>query len=535
MIKELGVMINCSQGSVKKVESIKRFADKLKTMGYTYIMLYTEDTYEIKEEPYFGYLRGRYSQNEIKEIVDYCEKLNIEVIPCIQTLGHLARLLRNPAFKGVMNAEDTLYVGEEKTYELIEKMIKACAEQFRSRRINVGMDESDTMFLGRFLKEKGLKDKYEVLIYHVKRVAEIAAKYGFTPYMWSDMFFKFARGNYYAVTDDVPERVVSAFKNCGMNFIYWDYFEDGTIYDSMINQHKRFGCDIWFAGAACNWIGFATSNFHSLNKTKMAIDSCERAGVKNYLQTLWGGDLCSDYAVLPTLFFTAEYARGNRDMSDIKNKFEKTFGERWDDFLLFDLLLPEEIKITDDITAGGIQYFAADPFLSRFDSTVTENGEEAKVYSDYADKFCKAAERSKNYKEIFERHAAYARVLSLKYNLGVDTRKAYKNADKSALKKVVGDYEKTISAMRDFIGIFRTAFFSEMKGHGYCVYDMRWGGILSRLITCRDRLVDYIDGRIDKIEELETEILDYYGGNACEKRVPGEFQDFNKLVTVYTL
>ena len=202
-------MINCSQGAVKTVNGIKRLADYLKIMGYNYVMLYTEDTYEIESEPFFGYLRGRYSKSEIKEIVAYCEERGIEVIPCIQTLGHLEEALKNSAFNAVKNADDTLLVGEEKTYELIEKMFASCAECFKSRKINVGMDEADSMFLGKFLNKNGIKDKYEVLLYHVKRVAEIAAKYGFTPYMWSDMFFKFARGNYYAVTDDVPERVIT--------------------------------------------------------------------------------------------------------------------------------------------------------------------------------------------------------------------------------------------------------------------------------------------------------------------------------------
>lgn len=527
-------MINCSQGAVKTVNGIKRLADYLKIMGYNYVMLYTEDTYEIESEPFFGYLRGRYSKSEIKEIVAYCEERGIEVIPCIQTLGHLEEALKNSAFNAVKNADDTLLVGEEKTYELIEKMFASCAECFKSRKINVGMDEADSMFLGKFLNKNGIKDKYEVLLYHVKRVAEIAAKYGFTPYMWSDMFFKFARGNYYAVTDDVPERVITEFKKLGMNLIYWDYFEDEKIYASMIAQHKRFGADLIFAGSACNWIYFASSNFHSLQKTRMAINSCERAGVTDYLQTLWGGTYCSDYAVLPTLFFTAEYARGNRDMQNIKEKFERTFGERWDNFLLFDMLLPDNIKITDDITNGGINYLIADPFLSRFDSTITEEGLEAKAYADYAEKFAAAARESKAHKDIFEKHAAYAKVLSLRYNLGVNARKAYTNGDKTALKKVVRDFEATISAMREFIEKFKAVFFSEMKGHGYCVFDIRFGGVLARLITCKDRLVDYLDGKIDKIEELETDILDYYGNTdgKFEKRIPLLTQNLNSMVTV---
>ena len=85
----LGVMFDCSRNAVMKVETVKRYADILKKMGYNTIMLYTEDTYEVDDQPLFGYMRGRYTKEEMKEIDDYCYNLGIEVVPCIQTLAHL--------------------------------------------------------------------------------------------------------------------------------------------------------------------------------------------------------------------------------------------------------------------------------------------------------------------------------------------------------------------------------------------------------------------------------------------------------------
>ena len=90
----LGVMLDCSRNAVLKPESVKTFAKIIKAMGYDTLMLYTEDTYEIPEYPWFGYMRGRYTQAELREIDDYAYMLGIEVIPCIQTLGHLATTIR---------------------------------------------------------------------------------------------------------------------------------------------------------------------------------------------------------------------------------------------------------------------------------------------------------------------------------------------------------------------------------------------------------------------------------------------------------
>ena len=53
-----GVMIDMSRNAVMSVASLKRFLELLKKMGYNMVMLYTEDTYEVDGEPYFGYMRA---------------------------------------------------------------------------------------------------------------------------------------------------------------------------------------------------------------------------------------------------------------------------------------------------------------------------------------------------------------------------------------------------------------------------------------------------------------------------------------------
>ena len=86
----LGVMIDMSRNAVMSMEGLQRFLPLLKKMGYNTVMLYTEDTYEVKDEPFFGYMRGRYSAKELCELDQYAASLGIELIPCIQTLAHLS-------------------------------------------------------------------------------------------------------------------------------------------------------------------------------------------------------------------------------------------------------------------------------------------------------------------------------------------------------------------------------------------------------------------------------------------------------------
>ena len=153
-MKRFGVMLDMSRNAVMKPEEVKNYACVLKSLGYNMIQLYTEDTYEVEGEPYFGYLRGRYSFEEQKDIVDYCESIGVEVIPCIQTLAHLNQAFRWNTYKRINDTGDILLVGEERTYELIENMIKTLKKSFKSEYVHIGMDEAHMLGLGKYLDKQ---------------------------------------------------------------------------------------------------------------------------------------------------------------------------------------------------------------------------------------------------------------------------------------------------------------------------------------------------------------------------------------------
>ena len=50
--------MDMSRNGVMKLEELKKFVSLLAKFGYDCIQLYTEDTYEVEGEPYFGYMRG---------------------------------------------------------------------------------------------------------------------------------------------------------------------------------------------------------------------------------------------------------------------------------------------------------------------------------------------------------------------------------------------------------------------------------------------------------------------------------------------
>ena len=62
--------------------------------------------------------------------------------------------------------------------------------------------------------------------------------------------------------------------------------------------------------------------------------------------------------------------------------------------------------------------------------------------------------------------------------------------------------------------------------------DYRIGGLIARVEHCKQMLLDYCHGKLDKIDQLEEELLDYYGnGNEFQRR-GGYINEFVKIATV---
>lgn len=65
-------------------------------------------------------------------------------------------------------------VGDERVYELIDKMFVAAKECFTSRRINVGMDEAFALGRGKYQDLHGVRSRMDILTEHLAKVVEIA-------------------------------------------------------------------------------------------------------------------------------------------------------------------------------------------------------------------------------------------------------------------------------------------------------------------------------------------------------------------------
>lgn len=92
-------------------------------------------------------------------------------------------------------------------------------------------------------------------------------------------------------------------------------------------------------------------------------------------------------------------------------------------------------------------------------------------YMAHAKTLYENAKESK-YAYIFESEAALCELLSVKYDLGIRAREAYKNGDRKELAAIVKDFEKASGLLEVFYQKFKALWMKENKPFGFEIHDI---------------------------------------------------------------
>lgn len=509
-----GVMFDTAQGyAALNVKYVKRLIRLMATMGLNMLMIYTEDNYELKSEPYFGYMRPKYTMEQWRECDQYAEKFGIDMIPCIQTLAHLGDFLKWSFTFSFRDDHETLLVGCDKTYELIESMLSQLKGVFRTNRIHLGMDEAWQLGLGNYLRKNGFHEKFDIMSYHLDRVMEIARKYGYKPMIWSDMFYRAgsATGSYFEPGLEFPERVLSRFPD-DLQMVYWDYdTTDTSEYIKMINSHRKFGKDPIFAGAIWGWSSYSVHYERTFITTNPALMACKQAGVKEVFATIWG-DVGAEANLFTNilgiqLFAEHSYHEEVKE-NELAENFEWMTGGKYQDFLDTEYINRFNNKQNNIANLSKTLMFQ-DILLGMIDWHV-RNEDTRGHYSAMEKKMEEASRRNGEWNYIFEFLVKVCRVLTRKGDIGLILQKAYKSNDKAVLENAVSvELPELMKDLKLLQETHRDLWMEMNNPVGWEIFDTRYGGVMMRIDTAIKRLKDYCSGKIERIEELEQEKLPF--------------------------
>lgn len=516
--EELSVMIDTSRCAVPTVKTVKRMLDHLAVMGYSMAMLYTEDTVKLEGRPYFGYMRGRYTADELRAIDDYAYEYGIEIIPCLECYGHMARYLMWPEAKSIKDTSAVLLAREEETFRFLEQLITTVSGCLRSKRVHVGMDEAWDMGRGKFMDKHGFVPAPEIFNEYMERLISITRKYELQVMMWSDMYFR-ASGLSYGGDPDhctIPPEVVAKIPD-GVELIYWHYGERPGSDDYMVRAHKETGHKTLYAGGLWSWIGHFPEHNYAMETIAEGLAACRHHDVREAMITIWSNDNaeCDLFANLFGLSYFAELAFDqNADEEKRRARFSTCTGGDFDAFYEmsyyhnnFDDPAPFAEKYSKRFL--GKPLFWQDILEGLYDTHLFERPMSGH-YAACAARMQEAlqAREGDPWQYLYDFAYRVFDYLATKTLIAENLVPAYKAGKREVLSGIA---EKLLPLLREKTRAVHLAhkemWFANNKIVGWCNLDVRYGGVVARCETAELLLWRYLEGKDSVIEPLEVERL----------------------------
>ncbi len=524
-----GMMMDCSRNCVPTTDTIKKYIVRLAKFGMNRLYMYMEDTLEIEDYPYWGYLRGRYSKEEIRDCDRFAVLFGVTLVPCIQTLAHLRTVLNLPAFREYKDIDDILLLEDEKPRALLSSLLEAISGCFSGGIVHLGMDEADHLGRGRYMNLHGWQDPAGLMKKHLSWLVGECEKYGLKPMIWSDMYMRlnFHSESYYGIEEDAQPADRSNLSQ-DVALCYWDYYSEGKeLYLKNIRLHQKMGNPLVFAGGAWTWNGVAPNVSKAIKTSCDALDACLESDVKDVFFTAWmdNGAETPLQTCLPVLALYGEYGFGDRpDFDWLSERFCHCLGKKFRNYLLldaFDNQFYQDYQVEDPLNAAKYNMHSGNPsktilyqdcmmgiYEKMFDEQELQE-QYIQLSEELNERLFWQEDLDMEDRTLLSYYELLADILSIKAMIGERIRGAYAVRDMEELSCIEDNLEM-MAALADRLGEEREhIWMNEYKPFGYEVVDIRLVGVARRARSAIHRLDGLIQGRQERLLELEEEILPY--------------------------
>ena len=200
-----GIYYDLARGRVPKLQHLVALADGLSQFKINQLQPYIEHTFSFRGHPDIGKGASPLKPDDILALDEACRDRHVELVPSLASFGHLSPVLRLPKYRDL--AEDwgvgkyvapgakmaphlrgwTLSPANPTTYDFLDSLYAEFLPLFSSSRFNVCCDETWDLGLGQSHELCKRKGKGVVYLGHIRRLAELAGKYGKRIMFWGDI------------------------------------------------------------------------------------------------------------------------------------------------------------------------------------------------------------------------------------------------------------------------------------------------------------------------------------------------------------
>jgi hypothetical protein len=271
---ERGLMLDVSRGKVPTLATLRGLVDLCVRLKLNVLMLYTEHTFRFRRHPEIGKDASPLDAMQMRELDAYAAERYVELVPTLQSLGHMQHVLALPRYAGLSETERrwTISPADPGTYELLRDLYDEYLPNFRSLRFNANCDEPWDLALGKSAERALQVGKAGVYLDHVRRVRDLAARHGKRTMIWGD------------VVHAHPERIPEIDRD--LVLLDW-WYEAAHDYDR-VRAFAANGIEFWVCPGTSSWNCLFPRVRNSLENIARYADAGRRHGARGLVVTDWG-------------------------------------------------------------------------------------------------------------------------------------------------------------------------------------------------------------------------------------------------------
>ncbi len=306
-----GLLLDVSRGRVPTPATLRDLVDRCARLKLNTLMLYVEHPFRFRRHPGIGADCSALDAETLRALDDYAASQHVELIPNLQSLGHMERILRLPPYAGLAetDARWTLAPENPKTYPLLRDLYDEYLPNFRSRRFHANCDEPWDLGRGQSKPRSDALGPGGLFLEHLKRVRALALEHERQLMVWAD----FVHAH--------PERIAELDRD--LVLCDWGYEAD-TDY-ARVQRFTAAGLRFWVCPGTSSWNALFPRIANALDNITGWAVAGRQYGAEGLLLTEWGD--FGHYNLLGANWLALAWAAQQAWSGDTERpSFERAFG-----------------------------------------------------------------------------------------------------------------------------------------------------------------------------------------------------------------
>ena len=282
-----GFMLDISRCKIPTQTEFRQLIRALARLRVNQFQLYIEHSFAFPGHEEVWRDASPLTPAEIEQLDRECLSLGIELVPNLNTFGHMERWLRHPKYRSMAECPEgwihpltqqfkpipSTLKPDDESLKFIGELLDKYLPHFRSHQVNIGGDEPWELGQGFSQEAVQQKGKHAVYLNHLKKICKLVEARGRTPQFWGDILLEDLN-----LASEAPVLAMP---------VIWGY-DAGHPFNQQAERLHSLGRSYLIAPGTSTWQSFTGRLDNALTNQVEAISAAIKHEAQGILITSWG-------------------------------------------------------------------------------------------------------------------------------------------------------------------------------------------------------------------------------------------------------